>query len=116
MFLRKIRQSNFFQIYYSYYIWVAYILLIFLSTNAYSSLDLIKNYRFTWDMLLTYGFLAFLINLEALFFALIIAIIQTLLMKMLRVDVSVVMRIFLILCLILSLVNLALMAFDKAII
>lgn len=115
MFLRKVMRSRFYQNGRTYYVWISYILLIFLFTNAYSSLDLIKSYRFTWDLLLTYGFLAFILNLQALIIAVIIAILQKSLKKLLRFDISTIVPILLIVGLVLALVNLFLMIFDKAI-
>jgi len=96
-------------------VWIAYILLIFLFTNSYSSLDLIRSYHFTWDMLLTYGFLAFLVNLESLAIAIVIGILQISLKKLLKFDISSVVRILLMVCLVLPIANLLFMVFGKAI-
>jgi hypothetical protein len=115
MFLRKIGQSRFVQITRTYYVWIAYIFLIFLLTNAISSLDLIKSYRFTFDMLLTYGFLTFLINLESLASAAFIAVVHISLKKLLNFDISPIVRILLICGLGITVLNLLLMVFNKAI-
>lgn len=71
MFLQKIGSSPFFRQLKTNFIWVAFILLVFILTNAFSSLALIQSYRLGLaDMVLTYGFIIFVGLLEGLLFSL----------------------------------------------
>ncbi len=116
MLLRKIKQSEFYQITQTYYVWLAYILLIFLGTNAYSSLDLIQRYQFpALDMVLTYALPAFIINVETFILGIFMAFIQKSLTKVFEFDISAIFRILLIVGFLLAWVNLFLTVFDKAI-
>jgi hypothetical protein len=115
MFLRKIIQSDFVQVTRMYYVWIAYIFFIFLFTNGITSLDLIKNYHFTYDMLLTYGFMGFLFSIDSLIFAIIVAGLQISLKKWLKVDISSFIRILLIFGIGVTLINLFLIIFKKPI-
>ena len=113
MHLRKIIVLPIFKLTQTYFIWIAYISLIFLFTNALSSLDLIKQYRFTWDLFLTYGFLTFFTFIEAFFFGLLISTSQLVILRLLRINIGSFIRITLILALVLSIINLLLMVFNK---
>jgi hypothetical protein len=66
-------------------------------------------------MLLTYGFLAFLVNLESLAAAVVIGIFQTFLKKIFKFDISSMVRILLMVGLILPIANLISLVFGKAI-
>jgi hypothetical protein len=116
MFLRKISQSRFLQLTHTYFVWVAFILFLFLFTNAFSSLDLIASYRFTLlDMMLTYGLFAFLFSLESLAISALIASLQIILEKVLPFKFSTIIRYCLIMILILTWVNIFLTIFNKPI-
>ncbi len=115
MFLRKILNSTFYKTINTYHMWLVYILLIFLFTNVCSSLDIINRYRFTWDMVLTFGFFAFLFIIEAFLISMILTIIQFALMKFPGIDISSLIKILLIGGLILALLNLLLMIFNHPI-
>ena len=93
MLLHKIGASPFFRQFKTHYIWVAFILLIFILTNAFSSLSLIHSYRLGLaDMLMTYGFIIFVGLMEGLLFSLALTAIYFLLRPLFKTMADRLMR------------------------
>ncbi len=115
IFFNKIKSSTFFKVSVEYFIWVFFILLIFLLTNLFSSLDLINAYGIPiLDVILTFGFLGFLLMLEALASAILLAAIRFALEKFLAVDLSSIFTAIILVLLVLEWVNLFLTEFNAS--
>lgn len=110
-----IKSSPFFILSTKYFVWVFFILMIFLLTNLFSSLDLINAYGIpVLDVILTFGFLGFLLMLEAMASAILLAAIRLALEKFLAVDLSSIFTAIILVFLILEWVNLFLTEFNVA--
>lgn len=113
--LNQIKSSPFFILSTKYFVWVFFILMIFLLTNLFSSLDLINAYGIpVLDVLLTFGFLGFLLMLEALASAILLAAIRLTLEKFLAANLSSIFTAIILVLLILEWVNLLLTEFNAA--
>jgi hypothetical protein len=111
----KVKSSPLFTLAGKYFVWVFFILVIFLLTNLFSSLDLINAYGIPLlDVLLTFGFLGFLFMLEAVVSAILLAVLQTLLEKFLAKKMSSVFTALILVFLVLEWVNLFLTEFNAA--
>lgn len=115
IFFKKIKSLAFFKLSAKYFVWLVFILMVFLLTNFFSSLDLINAYGVpALDILLTFGFLGFLLMLEALASALLLAAIQLLLEKFLAANLSMIFTAIILVSLALVWVNLFLTEFNAA--
>lgn len=111
----QIRSSLFFQTGKKYFVWLVFILEVFLLTNLFSSLDLINAYGVPFlDVFLTFGFLGFLLILEALVSAIFLAFIQLSLEKFLSIHLSAIATGFILTILVLEWINLFLTEFNAA--
>jgi hypothetical protein len=114
-FFKNIKSSPFFRLAAKYFVWVVFILMLFLLTNLFSSLDLINAYGIpVLDILLTFGFLGFLFMLEALASAILLAAIQLLLERFLAANLSSVFTAIILFFLVLEWINLFLTEFNAA--
>jgi len=114
MSLPKISQSAFFSLFRTYAISLGFILLVFILTNAFSSLDLIAAHRLPpADMLMTFGFIIFSGLVEAALFAILISLLLLFIQRTFHRDVSPLFRRLIILGFALSWINLLLTIFNR---
>lgn len=114
-FFKNIKSSSFFKFSAEYFIWIFFILIIFLLTNLFSSLDLINAYGIPiLDVILTFGFLGFIFMLEAMASAILLAAVRLALEKFLTANLSSVFTAIILVFLVLEWVNLFLTEFNAA--
>jgi UDP-N-acetylglucosamine:LPS N-acetylglucosamine transferase len=100
--------------YQKYFGWTAFTTLVFVLTNAFSSLDLIYRYRLAaLDMMLTFGFILFMALLEAALIAGLLIIIERTIRKLFTFNPAKIFNHILLFLFCLSWINLFLTIFKK---
>jgi len=113
--VKKINQSTWISLFKNYYVWFAFAAVLFILTQAFSALDVIRAYRFSVvDMILTFGFLLFLGMLEVAVFAFIFVFLHLGIQRVFHVDPSSVFRLLLLAWFGLSWLNLFLAFFNRS--
>lgn len=97
-----------------YFGWTAFTTLVFVLTNAFSSLDLIYRYRLAaLDMILTFGFIIFIGLLEATLIAGSLVLLERIIKKVFKYNPSSAVHFMLLFVFALSWINLFLTIFNK---
>lgn len=110
--INRVRLSRGYRLFSTFSAWMIFISVVLILTNAFSSLEKIKEYGFLLpDVALTYGFLIFWGGLEALAISLGLTGIELLLEKITRKNLEQVFRLLLAAGLLASWVMLALSIF-----
>jgi len=112
--IKKSNQSPWIILFKNYYVWFAFSAVLFILTNAFSTLDS-NRIRFNMvDIILTYGFLLFLSMFEVVVFALVFVCLHLGIQRVFRIDPSAVFRMLLLAWFGLSWLNLFLAFFKHS--
>ena len=112
--LKKFNRSPWIILFKNYYVWFAFSAVLFILTNAFSTLDFIRNGFNVVDIILTYGFLLFLSMFEVAMFAIVVVCLHLGIQKLFHVDPSAVLRLLLLAWFGLSWLNLLLAFFNRS--